>query len=251
MTTGKHRHVVVVDDGHRPLGVVSLGDLVEDGVRPSGGLTVEQSIRRPLTTVTTMTSARQAAAIMTRYGMGCLPVVDSDGALVSIVTRIDIARALSIDLREAARRDRDEAPYSYRKRLVGLTWEQALDAVRSGLASEGFSVIGEVPISDTLREKVGSEIGSYRIFLACNPVLADAALTSEHELGLLLPCHVIVYDRGDGIPIAAAIEPRALLGIVRPPKDELLEIAEKTELRLRRAIDVARGFSERLASADS
>jgi CBS domain-containing protein len=98
MLTDRIRHIVVVDDGHRPIGVLSLHDLAESGPVPSGGPTAIESIRRPLETISSLSSAKDAARRMADQRIGCLPVLDSGGHLAAILTRTDILRALVIEI---------------------------------------------------------------------------------------------------------------------------------------------------------
>jgi CBS domain-containing protein len=91
------RHLVVVDR-ERPIGVVSFGDVVENGLRPGQGPSAQASIRRPLETIGAWNTARQAARAMERLRIGCLPVLDHDHRMIAIVTRTDIMTALVLHM---------------------------------------------------------------------------------------------------------------------------------------------------------
>ncbi|HZQ66599.1 MAG TPA: DUF302 domain-containing protein [Gaiellaceae bacterium] len=89
----------------------------------------------------------------------------------------------------------------------------AVERVRAELKQEGFGVLCEIDVQATLREKLGSEQEPYTILGACNPPLAHQALSAEPELGTLLPCNVVVYER-DGATHISAIDAERMLSIV-------------------------------------
>lgn len=123
--------------------------------------------------------------------------------------------------------------YGIRK-TVPLPYEQAVERVTETLKAEGFGVLTEIDVTQTLQKKLGVDLGRrYVILGACNPGLAHRALTVEPELGLLLPCNVIVYEEG-GQTVVAAVDPHAMLGIVGNPGLE--PIAAEARARLERAI---------------
>lgn len=113
--------------------------------------------------------------------------------------------------------------------ITPLRFEDAVSRVRAELPSEGFGVLCEIDVQATLREKLGVETDRYLILGACNPPLAHRALEAEPELGALLPCNVLVYER-DGETHIAAVDPERMLAIVG--NDELVEIASDVRERL-------------------
>lgn len=124
--------------------------------------------------------------------------------------------------------------YGYRQR-VRLAYDDAVQRVRQTLKDQGFGVLTEIDMTATLRDKIGVDIGRrYMILGACNPQLAHRALSRETEVGLLLPCNVIVYEDGNGT-VVATVEPHPMLSIVGNPG--LDEIADEAQRRLRAAID--------------
>jgi uncharacterized protein (DUF302 family) len=109
-----------------------------------------------------------------------------------------------------------------------LRFDEAIERVREELKSEGFGVLCEIDVRATLTEKLGVDREPYTILGACNPPLAHQALEAEPELGTLLPCNVIVYER-DGETHISAIDPERMLSIVG---NELAPIAADVKRRL-------------------
>ena len=125
------------------------------------------------------------------------------------------------------------ANYSYRK-TVNLPYGEVVEKVKESLAKEGFGIQAEIDFAGVMREKLGVEFQDYVILAACNPQLAHRAHAAETEVGLLLPCHVIVYRKGGAVNVAVA-RPTAVLGIAGNP--ELMRVAQEAETRLIRALE--------------
>ena len=113
---------------------------------------------------------------------------------------------------------------------TSLPFADAVTRVRETLAEEGFGVLTEIDVQATLREKLGEDMPPYLILGACNPPYAHRALGLEPELGTLLPCNVVVYER-DGATHVSAVDPVAMLSIVGSRELEPIaaEIREKVE----------------------
>jgi len=118
---------------------------------------------------------------------------------------------------------------------VPLTYEQAVERATEALKAEGFGVLTTIDVKHTLKQKLDREFRKYVILGACNPPLADRALHAELEIGLLLPCNVIVYETEPGRSVVAAMAPIAALGIVGE-NSELQSVAGEADQRLRRAL---------------
>ena len=116
---------------------------------------------------------------------------------------------------------------------LGISYEQTLAAVTEALKAEGFGILTEIDVRSTLKKKLDVDFGKYTILGACNPQFAYKALQAEREIGLLLPCNVIVYEDGDG-SVVSAIAPIAAMGMVDNP--ELESIARQVDVKLRRVI---------------
>jgi uncharacterized protein (DUF302 family) len=114
-----------------------------------------------------------------------------------------------------------------------VPYEEAIPLVKEALKAEGFGVLTEIDVRRTLREKLGVEMEPYIILGACNPPLAHRALEQELDIGLLLPCNVVVRAEGKGSRVEVA-DPRAMLGIVG--NEQLDTIAEEARQRLLRVV---------------
>lgn len=128
----------------------------------------------------------------------------------------------------------EETRYGLRV-VLPLPYEQAVDRTTDALKAEGFGVLTTIDVRQTFKQKLGREFRKYVILGACNPPLADRALQVELEIGLLLPCNVIVYEAEPGRSVVAAMAPIAALGIVGE-NAELRGVAREADTRLRRAL---------------
>ena len=120
-------------------------------------------------------------------------------------------------------------------RRVNMPYELAVEKITSALKEEGFGVLTEIDVKATLKKKLDVDFRRYVILGACNPPLAHKALSSELEIGLMLPCNVIVYDSEDGGSVVSAINPMAALGVV--DNAALLDVAEQVTEKMLRAVD--------------
>lgn len=125
---------------------------------------------------------------------------------------------------------------------LDLPFDQAVERVKKALKVEGFGVLTEIDVQRTLREKLGQEMERYLILGACNPQLAHQALDREREIGLLLPCNVVVREVEGGSWVGIA-DPQAMLSVSGNPA--LDDLAAEAKARLRRALDsLARARTE-------
>ncbi len=125
------------------------------------------------------------------------------------------------------------ADYGLRVRL-DLRYEQAVEKVTAALKGEGFGVLTEIDVKATLKKKLDADFRKYVILGACNPPLAHRALSTELEIGLLLPCNVIVYEEGGG-SVVSIVDPISMLGVVESPKLE--PVASEARARLERVVE--------------
>jgi uncharacterized protein (DUF302 family) len=127
----------------------------------------------------------------------------------------------------------DETRYGLRVN-VDLPYDEAVSRIGDALRAEGFGVLTTIDVRQTLKQKLDREFRKYVILGACNPALAHRALETELEVGLLLPCNVIVYERSPGASTVAAMAPLPAMGIVG--NTTLVEVAREADARLRRAL---------------
>lgn len=117
---------------------------------------------------------------------------------------------------------------------VDMTPAQAIDAAKAALKEEAFGVLCEIDVAKTLKEKLGVDTAPYVILGACNPKFANASLQAEPNLGLLLPCNVIVRE-SKGTTMVAAIDAAKMMEVVGNPK--LAPIARDVNAALNRVLD--------------
>lgn len=121
------------------------------------------------------------------------------------------------------------------KRELRSTYEEALAALPAALAAEGFGVLTEIDVKETLKKKIGADVRPYRILGACNPPLAHQALQAELDIGVMLPCNVVVYQGDGGTAVVAAIDPTQTIAVTGNAK--LAELAETVRQKLARVLE--------------
>jgi uncharacterized protein (DUF302 family) len=119
-------------------------------------------------------------------------------------------------------------------KTVSLPYERAVERVTEELQKEGFGVLTTIDVRETLKKKIGVDFEKYVILGACNPPLAHKALLAEEQIGLLLPCNVIVYEK-EGNTVVAAFDPMAMTTMVG--NVALNSVAEEVGRKLRRVLN--------------
>jgi uncharacterized protein (DUF302 family) len=125
----------------------------------------------------------------------------------------------------------------YYNKTVKAGFDEAVSRIKQALKDEGFGILTEIDVSDTLKKKLDVEFRNYRILGACNPPFAYRALQAEDKIGTMLPCNVVVQEKGDGGVELAAINPVASMQAVDNP--DLREIADAIGQRLKKIIQNA------------
>lgn len=105
---------------------------------------------------------------------------------------------------------------------VNCGMDEAEQKTREALKAEGFGVLTEIDVQKTLKEKIDVDRKAYKILGACNPKLANEALNSEPDLGLLLPCNVVIREEEDGSTTVAIVDPESMFTVVNKPEMEVL-----------------------------
>jgi uncharacterized protein (DUF302 family) len=123
--------------------------------------------------------------------------------------------------------------YGFSKK-VSLSFEQAIDKVTEELKKEGFGVLTSIDIQATLKDKIGADIPRYTILGACNPRFAHQAIQTEQEIGLLLPCNVIVYEKDAAVHVSI-FDPMVMETIIGNPA--MAPVAQGVQQKLRRVFD--------------
>jgi uncharacterized protein (DUF302 family) len=118
---------------------------------------------------------------------------------------------------------------------LSLPYEQAVERLVGALKDHGFGVLTEIDVKATLKKKLDADFRKYVILGACNPPLAHQALTTNLEIGLLLPCNAIVYETDDGGSAVSIIDPMSMVSMVDSPG--LAEVAQQARARLERVIE--------------
>ena len=121
-------------------------------------------------------------------------------------------------------------------REVAADFDEAVERTREASKTEGFGVLSEIRIDEKLKEKLGVDFRRYVILGACNPPLAYAILQEDINIGLLLPCNVVVYETDPNIAVVAAIDANAMMSAVGE-KPEIREVADEVNKRLRQALE--------------
>jgi uncharacterized protein (DUF302 family) len=115
-----------------------------------------------------------------------------------------------------------------------IPYDEAVARVTTALQEQGFGVLTTIDVQQTLKKKLDSDFRRYVILGACNPVLANRALHAELEIGLLLPCNVVVYEREPGASTVAAMAPLSAMELVGNP--DVAAVAKEADARLRAAL---------------
>ncbi|MDC6389081.1 DUF302 domain-containing protein [Maribacter sp. PR1] len=124
--------------------------------------------------------------------------------------------------------------YYFSTQLKNVTFEEAISKTKEALKKEGFGVLTEIDMKNTLKQKLDVDIKDYKILGACNPSMAYQALQVENKIGTMLPCNVIVQEKEEGNIEIAAVDPAASMQAIK--NNALIEIAENVRTKLKQVI---------------
>jgi uncharacterized protein (DUF302 family) len=127
-----------------------------------------------------------------------------------------------------------KSKYGFGKSL-DLNFDDAIAKVTAELGAEGFGILSDIDVAATMKKKLGEDMPPYRILGACNPVLAHQAITAVPEIGLLLPCNVLVREDASGKVHVSFMDPAAVLGLVDDPA--VIPLASEVKAKLERILD--------------
>ena len=119
------------------------------------------------------------------------------------------------------------------RKATRKSYEQVLALIPELLKAEGFGVLTQIDVKETMKQKIGAEFRRYKILGACNPHLAHAVLSTDLEVGVMLPCNVVVYEGDDGNAVVLAIDPMQAIAAANPA---IRPVAEQVKERLARVL---------------
>lgn len=123
----------------------------------------------------------------------------------------------------------------YYSKVIDVTFEEAITKVKEELKNQGFGVLTEIDVRETLKKKLDVDFRKYKILGACNPQFAYQALQKEDKIGLMLPCNVILQEHNEGKVEVSVIDPIASMQAIENP--DLLGVAEQVQAKLKSVID--------------
>lgn len=121
------------------------------------------------------------------------------------------------------------------EKILDISYEEAVEKVTEELKKEGFGILTEIDVKATFKKKIDKDFKKYIILGACNPNFAFRALTAESNVGLFLPCNVIVYEREDGKTVVSIIDPIVMVSMF--DDEEVKKVASEVAPILKRVSD--------------
>jgi uncharacterized protein (DUF302 family) len=132
----------------------------------------------------------------------------------------------------------EDTRYGMRVELP-VSYEDAIEKATAALKTEGFGVLTTIDVKQTIKQKLNKDFRKYVILGACNPPIAYQALSTEPEIGLLLPCNLVVYETEPGRSVVAAVAPLVTMG--RVGNDALAPMGKEVDAKLRRVLAALEG----------
>lgn len=125
--------------------------------------------------------------------------------------------------------------YYFNTVLIGKSFEEAIEKVTAELKNEGFGILTEIDVTNTLKNRIGADFKKYKILGACNPHFAYKALKAEDKIGVFLPCNVVVEENEDGSVEVSVVDPVA--SMISVNNDALNDFATEIQQKLKRVIE--------------
>lgn len=123
--------------------------------------------------------------------------------------------------------------------MLDVPYEEAVPRVKEAFAAQGFGTLTEIDVQATLKSKLDADMEPYVILGACNPELAHQALDIDREIGLLLPCNVVVRAADENTTLVQALDPQVMVAV--PERDELRPVADDAGRRIQAALEALAG----------
>lgn len=120
-------------------------------------------------------------------------------------------------------------------KTIKAAFDDAITRITDELKKEGFGVLTEIDVKDTLKKKLGEDFRNYKILGACNPLYAFRALQAEENIGVMLPCNVVVQEKANGLIQVSAINPMAAIGAIN--NNSLIQVAEQVSKKLNNVLN--------------
>ncbi len=128
-----------------------------------------------------------------------------------------------------------DASYGYTRSLGKVDFDEVFTRIEAALKTEGFGVLTQIDVKETLKKKIGVDFRRYKVVGACSPKLADHALTAEPLIGLLLPCNVVMMEEDDGTVTVSAAKPSEMFKIVENP--DMAATAGEVDQKIQRVVE--------------
>lgn len=125
--------------------------------------------------------------------------------------------------------------YYFNTVLIGKSFEEAIEKVTAELKNEGFGILTEIDVTNTLKNRIGADFKKYKILGACNPHFAYKALKAEDKIGVFLPCNVVVEENEDGSVEVSVVDPVA--SMISVNNNALNDFATEIQQKLKRVIE--------------
>jgi uncharacterized protein (DUF302 family) len=156
-------------------------------------------------------------------------------AVVAILSVMLLAASAFAQETEMQTAEITKLQYGYERELPGVSYEDALEKVTTALQDKGFGILTEIDVTATMKKKLDKDYPNYKILGACNPVLADRALTADIYMGLLMPCNVVVREQENGTIAVSVMNPQVMGSMSDHP--DLKAVADEAEALVKQVLE--------------